>query len=430
MEQWVPAPSPSAPSLLERYQQLIGIRATARLLKKARRLSGLRILHVNSTRQGGGVAEILSSLTPLMNEVGITTDWLVIDGSPEFFAFTKDIHNALHGEPIQLAAGSTRLHRDLACTNGAQGQLDAYDVVIVHDPQPLPIVELRRTQAWVWCCHIDLSAPFAPAWDYLAPMVELYDAAVFSLPEYAQPLDVPQRFIMPAIDPFSQINQEISRAETTQHLKRYNIPRDLPLVVQAGRFDKWKDPKGVIQAFCTAAQRAPATLVLAGNTAADDPEGPAMYDKMCAISGERIIVIAADDPLLVNALQRRAAVVLQKSLREGFGLTVSEAMWKGRAVIGGNVGGIRHQIVHGQSGYLVSDVEQAAATIAALLHNPALRRNIGRRARERVRRHFLITRLLEEWIDLIAQLARQRPMAVSPQEPATLVSVRRQESPE
>lgn len=420
MEQRAPAPSLDAPSLLERYEQLIGIRATARLLKKARRLAGLKVLHVNSTRQGGGVAEILSSLTPLMNDVGIETDWLVIDGSPEFFAFTKDIHNALHGEPIRLAAAAPQLHRDVACANGAQGQLDNYDVVIVHDPQPLPIVELRRQQTWIWCCHIDLSAPFAAAWDYLAPIVERYDAAVFSLREYTQPLDVRQRFIMPAIDPFSLINQEISRADSTQHLNRYNIPRDLPLVVQAGRFDKWKDPKGVIAAFCAAAQHVPATLVLAGNTAVDDPEGPAMYDEICTASGERIIIIAADDPLLVNALQRRAAVVLQKSLREGFGLTVSEAMWKGRAVIGGDVGGIRHQIVHGQSGYLVSDVDEAAATIVALLRNPTLRRNMGRRARERVRRHFLLTRLLEEWIDLIARLALKRQTAVSAQEPAVL----------
>jgi trehalose synthase len=408
MEQRSPAPSLGAPSLLERYQQLIGNRATARLLKKARRLAGLKVLHVNSTRQGGGVAEILSSLTPLMNEVGIETDWLVIDGSPEFFAFTKDLHNGLHGEPIELAGADMLLHRDVACGNGTQGQLDGHDVVIVHDPQPLPLVQLRKhRQAWIWCCHIDLSAPFESAWNYLGPMVELYDTAVFSLPEYARPLDVPQRFIMPAIDPFSQINKEITRTETTQHLRRYNIPRDLPLVVQAGRFDKWKDPQGVIDAFCAATQR-----VLAGNTAADDPEGPAMYERICSSSGERIIVIAADDPLLINALQRRAAVVLQKSLREGFGLTVSEAMWKGRAVIGGNVGGIRHQIQHGQSGFLVSDVDQAAATIAALLLEPDVRRNAGRRARERVRRHFLLTRLLEDWIDLISGLALSRQVAV------------------
>jgi trehalose synthase len=420
MQQRAPALSLDRPSLLARYRQLIGIRATERLLRKARRLAGLRVLHVNSTRQGGGVAEILSSLTPLMNDVGIATDWMVIDGSAEFFAFTKDIHNGLHGEPVEITSAGKRLHSDVALGNASRAKLDGYHVVIVHDPQPLPLIEVRRKQAWIWCCHVDLSAPFPSAWDHLAPMTELYDTVVFSLPEYAQPLDVPQRFIMPAIDPFSETNEEISRTETTRHLRRYDIPRDLPLVVQVGRFDKWKDPQGVIDAFCAATQRVPATLVLAGNTAADDPEGPAMYEQICASSGERIIVIAADDPPLVNALQRRAAVVLQKSLREGFGLTVSEAMWKGRAVIGGNVGGIRHQIVHGQSGFLVSDVDHAAATIAALLLGPALRRSVGRRARERVPRHFLLTRLLEEWLDLIGELALGRGLAATAHKPAIM----------
>jgi trehalose synthase len=405
--------------LLERYQQLIGIRATERLLRKARRLQGRKVLHINSTRQGGGVAEILSSLTPLMNEIGIETEWLVIEGTPEFFSFTKDVHNALHGEAVELTQAGMRLHAEVARANAAQARLDDYDVVIVHDPQPLRLVDLRKQQSWIWCCHVDLSAPFPDAWNYLAPMIERYDAAVLSLPEYAQPLDVPQRYIMPAIDPFSFINQEISRAESSQHLQRYGIPRDLPLVVQAGRFDKWKDPQGVIDAFCMATEAVPATLVLAGNTAADDPEGPAMYDAICASSGERIIIIAADDPLLVNALQRRAAVVLQKSLREGFGLTVSEAMWKGRAVLGGDVGGIRHQIVHGQSGFLVSDVKDAAAHITTLLLDPALRRNMGRRAKERVRRHFLLTRLLEEWLDLAIDVTEQRRTPSSVQEPAT-----------
>jgi trehalose synthase len=344
-----------------------------------------------------------------MNDVGIATEWLVINGSPHFFAFTKDIHNALHGEQIALAPGSMTLHQEVAHANGAQARLGDYDVIIVHDPQPLPLVELRERQRWIWCCHIDLSAPDRTVWGYLAPTVDRYDAGVFSLPEYAQPLSVPQRFIMPAVDPFSLINQEISRSESGHHLERYRIPRDLPLVVQAGRFDKWKDPQGVIDAFCMASQDFPATLVLAGNAAADDPEGPAMYERICSSSGERIIIIAADDPLLVNALQRRAAVVLQKSLREGFGLTVSEAMWKGKAVIGGDVGGIRHQIINGQCGFLVSDVQQAAAHITMLLKDPTTRRNVGRRARERVRRHFLMTRLLEDWIDLIAGLRPQKP---------------------
>jgi trehalose synthase len=391
-------------SLLARYQPLLGVRATERLLKKARQLSGVRILHVNSTRQGGGVAEILSSLTPLMNDVGIVTEWLVIDGPPEFFAFTKDLHNGLQGQPLALDPAGVMLHREISNASAMQAPLGDFDVVIVHDPQPLPMIEARKRQTWIWCCHIDLSTPSAAVWNYLAPTVELYDAAVFSLPEYAQPLSVPQRFIMPAIDPFSLINEEMTREDSSQVLRRYGIPRDLPLVVQVGRFDKWKDPQGVIEAFCIASQLTPATLVLAGNSAADDPEGPAMYERICASSGERILVIAADDPLLVNALQRRAAVVLQKSLREGFGLTVSEAMWKSRPVIGGNVGGIRHQIVDRHSGFLVGNVDQTAACVRSLLMNAPVRRSVGRRAHERVRRHFLMTRLLEDWLDLIASL--------------------------
>src|SRR5262245_33206618 len=208
MEHSTPVARPGQPRL-ELYQPRIGIRATERLLRKASRLAGLKVLHVNSTRHGGGVAEILASLMPLMQDVGIDTDWLVIDGSPEFFSNTKDLHNALQGEPVAIASAGMTLHRDIVHANGRRAQLQDHDVVVVHDPQPLPLIELRAQQTWIWCCHIDLSAPFAPAWEYLAPMVERYDTAVFSLPEYAQPLAVPQRFILPAIDPFSLINKDI-----------------------------------------------------------------------------------------------------------------------------------------------------------------------------------------------------------------------------
>src|SRR5262245_17957993 len=402
------APDIHSASLLERYQPLIGARAMERLLKKARQLYGLKVLHINSTRRGGGVAEILSSMTPLMNSVGIDAQWHVIDGPPDFFALTKDIHNGLQGDPIEISAAAMRLHRDTAHANAAAAALERYDMVLVHDPQPLPLVELKQGQRWIWCCHIDLSAPDPGVWNYLAASVERYDAAIFSLPEYAQPLKVPQRFIMPAIDPFSLINQEMTRREVAQRLERYHIPRDLPLVVQAGRFDKWKDPQGVIEAFTIATRQRAARLVLVGNTAADDPEGPAMYESIRTFSSDRIIIIAADDALLVNALQRRAVVVLQKSLREGFGLTVSEAMWKRRTVLGGNVGGIRHQIIEGRCGFLVASVEQTAERIALLLDDQRLRHNMGRRAIERVRRHFLLTRLLEEWLDLFAALTERR----------------------
>jgi len=398
---------PPEPTSLNRYQPFIGVRAIQRLIRKARRLRGLKVLHVNSTPQGGGVAEILSSLIPLMNDLGIRTDWFVMTGSPEFFSFTKDVHNALHGEPVALAREYLALHADVAHANGARAQLENYDLIVVHDPQPLRLVELRGRQRWVWCCHIDLSAPYEPAWQYLAQSVNGYDAVVFSLPEYAQPLAVPQRFIMPAIDPFSLINQHIPRRDSAAHLERYGIGWDLPLVVQAGRFDKWKDPEGVIAAFRLACAQVPATLVLAGNSASDDPEGPAMYERLQRCAGERIIIIEADDPLLVNALQRRASVVLQKSLREGFGLTVSEAMWKKRPVIGGNVGGIRHQVVDSHSGFLVNSVEEAAAHILMLLQDRVLRHSMGRRAQQRVRQHFLMTRLVEDWLDLINEMVHK-----------------------
>jgi trehalose synthase len=405
-----------AASHLGQYEPLIGIRATDRLLQKARRLTGLKVLHVNSTRTGGGVAEILTSLVPLMNELGIVSDWLVLEGEPDFFAFTKDIHNALQGAAIEITRERMAVHRSVALGNIRDAAELLYDIIVVHDPQPLPLVELRRGQVWIWCCHIDASAPDQAVWDYLAPTVNRYDAAVFSLPEYAQKLQVPQRFIMPAIDPFSSINREMSRSEAVQLLATHGIRRDRPLVVQAGRFDKWKDPEGVVEAFSLASKAADATLVLVGNTAVDDPEGIATFEEVLRLSNDRVIVLSVDDRLLVNALQRLAAVVLQKSIREGFGLTVSEAMWKRRAVIGGNVGGIRHQIVEGQSGFLVSDIEAAGAGMARLIGDPMLRQSMGRRAKERVRRYFLMTRLLEDWLDLMASLLLPRRERVT-QEP-------------
>ncbi|PWB66018.1 MAG: glycosyl transferase family 1 [Bradyrhizobiaceae bacterium] len=383
------------------YEPLIGAEAADRLLRKAERLRDFHVVNVNSTYYGGGVAELLSSLTLLMNASGIRTGWRVIEGRPDFFSITKKMHNALQGAEINLSEQKKRIYEEVVYENAVRMHLD-HDVVIVHDPQPLPLVRhFRRRAPWIWRCHVDLSEPNAELWRYLAPMVENYDAVVVSLPEYAQKLTTPQRFIMPAINPFSTTNKELSEGEIDERLSRYGIPTDLPLVVQVSRFDRWKDPEGVIRAFRIAREQADCTLVLVGNVATDDPEGQEVFESLHDCEEERIRILSVQDTALVNALQRRAAVVLQKSIREGFGLTVAEAMWKGTPVIGGRVGGIRHQIEDGVDGFLVETVEQAAERIVQLVKDPDLHRRMGEKARATVGRRFLMTRLMEDWLDLI-----------------------------
>jgi trehalose synthase len=386
---------------VEDYAPLIGEQAVERILKKAAAHRDLHVANINSTYYGGGVAELLSSLTLLMNSTGIRTGWRVIQGRPDFFSITKKMHNALQGGEINLTDLKLHIYEEVAFENAVRNHLD-HDVVIVHDPQPLPLIRHYRKKApWIWRCHVDLSHPNAELWSYLAPLIEHYDAVVLSLPEYAQRLATPQRFILPAINPTSTTNKELTDADISDRLAHYNIPTDLPLVVQVSRFDKWKDPRGVIEAFRIARKQVDCTLVLVGNVATDDPEGQEVFASLCKCADERIRILSVQDSALVNALQRKAAVVLQKSIREGFGLTVAEAMWKGTPVVGGNVGGIRHQIQDGVNGYLVENVQHAAERIVQLLKDPRLREQLGRRAKETVREHFLMTRLMEEWLDLI-----------------------------
>jgi trehalose synthase len=275
-------------------------------------------------------------------------------------------------------------------------------MVVVHDPQPLPLIaHYEKRSPWVWRCHIDLSNPHRELWQYLSQFVERYDAAIFSIKEYAQKLAVPQLFFLPAIDPFSTKNRELSEEAMNERLEHYAIPTDLPLVVQVSRFDPWKDPKGVIEAFKIARKEVQATLVLLGNFASDDPEGAEIYESLLKCREERVLILpSGDDTALVNTLQRKAAVVLQKSLREGFGLTVTEAMWKGTPVIGGNVGGIRYQIQDGVNGFLVSSVQEAGERISELLKDAQKREEMGRRARETVSERFLMTRYLEQYLEL------------------------------
>ncbi|MGA8005059.1 MAG: glycosyltransferase, partial [Burkholderiales bacterium] len=374
------------PLRIEQYEDLIGAEAIERIMLKAKRLHDLRVVNVSSTFYGGGVAEILSSLTLAQSAIGIRADWRLIQGSPDFFSVTKKLHNALQGGEIDLTELKKQHYEQIVFHNSLRMNIDA-DVVVVHDPQPLPLVtHFRRSCPWIWRCHIDLSRPNQEAWDYLRGFVEQYDAVVMSLPEYGQRLEVPQVFFMPAIDPFSVKNRDLDEAEIKDRLEHYGIPDDLPIVAQISRFDRWKDPQGVIEAFRIARKEVDATLVLLGNVATDDPEGQQVFESLLDCKEERILILTAEDSALVNALQRRAAVVLQKSLREGFGLTVTEAMWKGAAVIGGDCGGIRRQIEDGVSGFRVSSIEQAAERIVQLLKDADLRRRMGVAARESVRR--------------------------------------------
>jgi trehalose synthase len=386
---------------LKDYEQFVGAETVERIKKKARQIQGLHVVNVNSTYYGGGVSQLLSSLTLLMNSLGIKTGWRVVHGPPDFFSITKKIHNALQGGKINLSDRKMQIYEQVIYENAIRNHLD-HDVVIVHDPQPLPIINhYRKDCPWVWRCHIDLSRPNQELWNYLVPFIEKYDAVIFSSRDYKQKLKTPQLFFMPAIDPFTITNRELSQKEIDERLNYYNIPTDLPLVVQISRFDRWKDPEGVIQAFKLAKKQVDCTLVLLGNVATDDPEGAEVYQALLDSREERIIILSHQDGALVNALQRRAACVLQKSIREGFGLTVAEAMWKGTPVIGGNTGGIRYQIEDGVNGFLVSSTEQAAERIVQLVKDKELRVQLGERARETVRQKFLLTRYLEQYLVLL-----------------------------
>jgi len=386
---------------VEDYEPLIGREAVDRILEKAAALEDLRVAHVNSTFYGGGVAELLDPLTLLMNSCDLRAEWHVIQGAPDFFNVTKKIHNALQGASINLTELKKEIYEDIAFKNTVRMRLGSFDRVVIHDPQPLPMIEhVRKGGPWIWRCHVDMTRRNDELWAYLKRFVEQYDATLFSLEAYRQQLRTPQRFFMPAIDPFSIKNKKLSEAEIEDRLDHYDIPQDRPLVVQVSRFDRWKDPEGVIEAFKLARREIDATLVLLGNVATDDPEGKEVYESLLDEQDERIIILSKEDTALVNALQRRAAVVLQKSLREGFGLTVTEAMWKGAAVVGGNVGGIRHQITDGENGFLVSSVEEAAERIVQLINHPGLRRQLGTRARQTVKDRFLLARLLEDYLDL------------------------------
>ena len=357
---------------LDGYREIVGDKIIDGLYEEGSNLSGKHIVHINSTYQGGGVAEILETLVLLMNDAGVDTGWRILHGTLDFFAITKKFHNALQGDKINLSHTKKKIYEGHNENNAEFLHLN-HDAVIVHDPQPLSLIKFeKKVQPWIWRCHIDLSNPNRSVWNYLRKFIQEYDALVVSMEEYKKRLPIAQHVIMPAIDPMSPKNQEISNRKVSKYLSKFGIEQDKPIISQVSRFDKWKDPEGVIRAYEIAKKKVDCRLILIGSIATDDPEGQSMYDGLRKrIEGEDdIVLISHESDILVNAIQRASSVVLQKSIKEGFGLTMSEALWKGTPVIGGNVGGIKTQIIEGINGYLVDDIKGCADRIVKLLKNP------------------------------------------------------------
>ena len=394
---------------LNDYIPIIGAEVVGQLYRLAERLGPRRFVHVNSTRTGGGVAEILSRAVPLLNQLGLETLWEVVQGDPAFFEVTKAFHNALQGHEVRISQSSLDHYKDINRENARKFSWDA-DFVLVHDPQPAWLINEIRSQVkhWIWRCHIDVSRPNIKVWKFLREIVSQYDASVFSMAQFAQNLPHPQYLIRPSIDPLSEKNRDLTPEEIQKVLDRLHIERDKPIILQVSRFDSFKDPVGVIQAFRMVRKHTPCKLVLAGGEATDDPEGPQIFaEVMEAAQGEpdiQVLLLPPDAHHEVNALQRAADIIVQKSTREGFGLTVTEAMWKGKPVIGGAVGGIALQLRDYNTGFLVNSPEGCAFRIRYLLHRPEMAKRMGKLAREFVRQYFLITRNIRDYLTLLSLL--------------------------
>jgi trehalose synthase len=397
------------PSLIDGYLDVVGEGPLRVLRGLARKLRGHRIAMVNSTATGGGVAEILHRLVRLLNELGVPTTWEVMPGDTRFYGITKTIHNTLHGWPGKLTPEDHDYYHEVNREAARRLALDG-DLVLIHDPQPAGVVLHRKRpgQHWVWRCHIDLSSADRDVWDFLAPSVAHYHAAVFSHVAFVPPLPVPAYLVPPSIDPLSDKNRALSEDEEDQLLGPLDLPARKPIITQVSRYDRIKDPIGVIEAFLLARRREEAHLVLAGGGADDDPEGAEVLrevrDKAVGRSDISVLLLPNDAHLTINALQRRSAIVVQKSLREGFALTVSEALWKRRAVVAGAVGGIPLQVIHERTGMLVRSIEGCAYQFTRLLRAPELRRRMGEEGREHVRDNFLHPREARDYLAVFARL--------------------------
>lgn len=399
------------------YEPIVGKENIDQLFRLAKRLGKRRVIHVSSTRTGGGVAEMLNSLVPLMNELGLETHWEVITGYTNFFEVTKAFHNALQGNRINISEKMLQNYLENNEKNASILDLEG-DIVIIHDPQPASLIKFRKGKAkWIWRCHIDVSRPERKVWRFLKNYISKYDASIFSMSKFAHNLPHPQYLIFPSTDPLSEKNRELSRSEMKKILTDFGINKFKPTLLQISRFDRFKDPLGVIEAYRLVKRNTDCQLILAGGGATDDPEG---YEVLSEVKEQikddpdiHLLFLPPTANIEINTLQRSADIVLQKSLKEGFGLTVTEAMWKEKPVIGGAVGGIVEQIFNYQTGFLVHSVEGAAYRIRYLLHHKNMARKMAKNAKEYVRRRFLITRHLRDYLSLFIALDHPQESYIS-----------------
>lgn len=399
-------------NLLEQYAQVVGNEVIDHLRQLAKPLKGKKILHINSTKEGGGVAEILNRIIPLKQELGIDAEWEIIKGERDFYTCTKKMHNSLQGAREDISEDLFNKYRETNRDNYEvlKDRLRDADVVFIHDPQPAALLSncSDRKGKWVWRCHIDVSHPYRPTWKFLRQFVKDYDASIWSLAAFAQPLDHPLYLIPPSIDPLSDKNVELPEKEISYYLDSWGLKKGIPILTQVSRFDRFKDPVGVIQAYRLIKKYVPVQLVLAGGGASDDPEGAQVLAEVRSYAGNdpdvHILELPSDAHRAINALQRGSDIIIQKSLKEGFGLTVTEGLWKGKPVIGGDTGGIRLQVLDHFTGFRVSTPEGTAMRIRYLLKHPAEMETIGRNARQHVLDNFLITRHLREYLTLTVAL--------------------------
>ncbi|MFH1258200.1 MAG: glycosyltransferase [Elusimicrobiota bacterium] len=391
---------------IEDYSPIVGHSVVEDLKLIAEKLQGRVVQHINSTPVGGGVAEILNRMVPLLKELGVDTRWDFIKGGEDFFEVTKKFHNALHGKPESITQHDFDVFLETSQKNIEEVPIYG-DIVFVHDPQPIALIKKKAENKWIWRCHIDVSAPNPALWKFLYDFIVEYDSVVFSAPSFSQMLPVRQFLISPSIDPLSDKNKELPQEIIDGVLEKYQIVKNKPIITQISRFDRLKDPLGVIEAYLLVKKHIDCQLLLAGGTAADDPEGIEVFNEVKEKAKQdpdiHILLLAQND-IEVNALQRASTVILQKSLKEGFGLTVAEALWKAKPVVASNVGGIPLQIKHKYSGLLCHSVDGAAFAIKQLLNSPEYAKKLGANGREHIRNNFLLTRHLKEYMLLFLSL--------------------------